>query len=206
MRPLPINFVASRVGDKVDPENIDRDGLADWIGLSSTEADADSNVLDAILESSIDRCIKASGYIPSAEKWEFRYDTGPADLRHAHGLAPVSANRLEAVNLPRRPVRSLDSVTVDGDEVTETDTDFVSNPPRVLLPWHPLMDRTFASLVITAEMGPEPGEGADQRFVQAVYGLAFYMYENRGCDTSGAIKKSGASTLLSQIRVSIGGL
>lgn len=113
-----------------------------------------------------------------------RYDYGT-------GLAPIDRTPSVWIELPRWPIASVESLTLDGVAVTPLLNTSVK-PARIAV---------GRSQKIEIEL-TAGGAVTDERIKTAILMLAGYIVEHRGaCDLSEAASKSGAAMLLDQLKL-----
>lgn len=200
-----INFVAVPLEDRPAVPGLTVQALADLLGLGDFLSAGEETQMQAILNAAIERCVAFSGYEPVSRAYEFRYDAHPADLRYRGGAGPEFEEVSPWIEIPRRPVSAITSVTVSGEAISDFNTDLLSNPPRVQFPITVVLGPEMAQIQIEATVGATGDP--DPMFVQAVLFLAALMYENRGCKPGSAmLKDSGALSMLRSLKVRTGGL
>lgn len=148
--------------------------------------------------------------------WKLTLDHWPNDREEWwDGVRQGSLNELRAsgraaqIMLPRYPLQSVDTITADQVAVTIADVfiaDTQQRPGRLVIKhgatWPTVLDNANGIVIdYTA------GYGANATDVPAALRLAIiqmsaYMFEHRGdCDTSSAMKMSGAQSLINSYKV-----
>lgn len=184
-------------------QGLDAHALGEWLSMTAEEITAEAGILGRLVDVAVLRCMAATGYVPAQMGFAIRWDRKPADIRGRGGAGVIFEERSPWFEIPRGPVVSVDAVEVNGDPVSEYDTDLASNPPRVALPWGIEVPEGLAVFEIRVTAGDQ---APDPRFVEAALQLAGHAYDHRGCEMAGAMRKSGARATLAPIRVYSGGL
>ena len=201
----PVNWIQGTVvaGDRPAVPGLGADDLSAFISLGGFVDAAEEAVVQGIMDAAIEIVAGYTGYEPVERQIEVKYDVHPEQIRYFGGLRPVGGERAPWIKIPRRPVLSVDAVTVTEIQdplVLTTDdytTDLESNPARVSL-------LSFSAGQISIDLTVGPNGAIAPRFKQAAFAVAAYMYQHRGCGYTSVLSASGAVAICRPLRVAIG--
>lgn len=176
-----------------------------FLGFGDFTTAAEDAMLQSFLDTAIQMMVKYTGYEPAEVTYTVKYDRHPRALRYTGGIAG-NGEYADWIEIPRRPVKSVDAVRVSSQPLTDFEVDTSSNPARVaLISYNVAFDYpSFGEIEVDITTGPT-GD-VDPTFVVSVLLLASYLYNNRGCGTKNAISESGAGSMARPLKVAIGGL
>lgn len=179
--------------------------LNSFLGFGDFTTPAEDAMLQSFLDTAIQMLVKYTGYEPAQVTYTLRYDRHPRALRYTGGIAGTGEYS-EWIEIPRRPVKSVDAVRASGSPITDFESDILSNPARVaLISYNVAFDYpSFAEIEIDITAGPTGN--VDPTFIVGALMLSSYLYNNRGCGTKNAISESGAGSMVRPLKVAMGGL
>lgn len=165
----------------------------------------ESDLLGSLLETATDYVIKFINHDLLRRQWEVFY---PAMTYDAANLVVTGCAR-RTLDLPYTGFLGISEVLVDGEEYE--DYEVVSNS----CPAYIILDDPYSDIKITYTAGMEmPGYQPDpydlpenqipSAIKLAITMIAAYMFDNRSCDLSDLVTKSGAKSLLMPFRVEWG--
>lgn len=180
--------------------------LSAFLGFGDFTTPAEDAILQSFIDTAIEMLVKFTGYEPSEVNYKIKYDRHPRALRYTGGISGVGEYD-EWLEIPRHPLKSVNSLTISGDLVADYEVDTESNPPRVALKSYSVSFDypSFGEIEIDLTCGPG-ANGVDPIFITSSLLLASYLYNNRGCNIKNAISESGASAMIRPLRVATGGL
>lgn len=168
---------------------VSADTLAAWLGLSTPLSLADASMLDALLLAACDYYTRMSGRELLAREWNYTTSRTPERSPGFSGVAPVAPHSAWWIELPRVPVASITSVSVDGTATTDYQSDLNHEPARITL-------GVYGSTEIVYQAGYATAAEIPPSVITGITMLAAYLYEHRGaCAVDDAATKSGASTM-----------
>lgn len=189
--------------------------VKDQLKISGTDED---DTLTLFIEAATKHIEDFVGMSLITQTWQMTLDHWPVyNEPWWDGVVQAAMNtitdRSRAANilLPRWPLVSVDTITVDGSSITITDyfiVDTTQRPGRLVLKqgatYPPIDDLTANAIVITFSTG----YGADDTSIPADIKLAIrqmvaYMFEHRGdgCSAGKAFQDSGAKSMIEQYKV-----
>jgi len=179
--------------------------LSAFLGFGDFFSPIEQAMLQSFLDASIEMLSKYTGYEPSDINYTIKYDRHPMALDYTGGISG-SGEYSEWINIPRRPVKSVNEIRISDDVITDYETDTESNPARVgLISYSSSYNYpSFSEIEIDITCGPT-GD-VNPAFIVAALLLASYIYNNRGCAMNNAISDSGAAAMIRPLKVAIGGL
>lgn len=151
------------------------------------------------------------------QTWQMTLDHWPgykeklwSGVRQAHKNTLYADNASRQIELPRYPLQSIASMTVDGTAVTVANVfkvDTLSRPGRIALKlgqvWPVLADESISGIVINfvAGFGATVAD-VPANLKLAVLRMAGHMFSHRGdgCSTEDAYKNSGARGLVADYK------
>jgi len=201
----PVNWIQGTVvaGDRPAVPGLGANDLSAFISLGGFVDAAEEAVVQGIMDAAVEIVAGYTGYEPVERQIKVKYDVHPGQFRYFDGIRPVGGERAPWIKLPRWPVISVDEVTATEvqNSVTLTPDDYTidldSNPARVSL-------ISFTAGQISIDLTVGPIGAIAPRFKQAVFAVAAYMYEHRGCGYTSVISASGAAAICRPLRVAIG--
>jgi len=203
-----VNWVmanAVKTSERAPVTGLSVSDLAVFLGFGTFISASETTMLQVFMDSAIEMLVKFSGYEPSEVTYSMRYDRHPMSVRETYGIFS-EGEYSEWIQIPRRPIKSVDEVRLSGDVVVDYDTDLLSNPPRLALNSFSitLSNVSFAEIEIDVTCGPD-GD-VNPTFVTAALMLSSFLYNNRGCGAKSPISDSGAAGIIRPLKVAIGGL
>lgn len=209
-RAEPVTAEVVPKGDRPSLPGADQAGLESVLGLPEGSLDGERALVSGLIEGAITRCEEWAGIVPAEREVAFRYDL--SSYISGHPMVAPLEDIYPWVNLPRRPVTSVDSVEAEGEPVPDYREDLSSNPPRVRAPFVWAVDNGMGSLEITVTAGdPVPDDeesmtSMQRAFVAAAIATAAYLYDNVGCTPAAAISSSGAREILKPYKLVSGAM
>lgn len=189
--------------------------LETWLKIPA--GDETSN-LTLMIESAVSQvekylgcCLITQSFQLTLDKWPMQQEPWWDGVRDAHINVLSAEGRAANVEIPRWPLQSIDSMTVDSSAVTTTDYFIVDTQQyygRLVLKQgktFPPIDTLSANaieIVYTSGFGASGSDvPADLRM--AVLQMAAYMFEHRGdgCSAAKAFEESGAKDLCNMYRI-----
>lgn len=187
------NVISNRTSDLlVSP--ISTDEMANFLGLSLPLSVADGVLLDGLLVASCQYYIDYTNNELLTRTYSLRFDRFPERQSGFSGLGAMGSNQDWWVTIPVWPVSIINSVTVDGEILTDGDDysyDLNSKPSRLSL------EQTLApNIVIDYDAGYATAADIPPNALSGIQLLTAYLFDHRGaCDVSNAAKESGAVVL-----------
>ena len=168
--------------------------MANFLGLPLPLTTADEILLDGLLVSSCQFYIDYTNKELLIRNYNLRFDRFPERQSAFGGLGAMHSNQDWWITFPVWPVDLVNSVTVDGQILTDGDDysyDLNSEPARLML------EQTLASpIVINFDAGYAESEDIPPNALSGIQLLTAYLFDHRGaCDVSMAAVQSGAKTL-----------
>lgn len=189
--------------------------LETWLKIPAGDETANLTLMIESATSQIEKylgaCLITQSFSVSYDHWPLQDEPWWDGVRQAHINVITYEGRAADIELPRWPLQSVDSITVDGSSITIGDyfiVDTAQRYGRLALKrgatWPALTNAAANGIVIvyTSGFGANASDvPADLRM--AVLQMAAYMFEHRGdgCSAENAFMESGAKDLCNMYKV-----
>jgi len=200
------------------------DPAAEPVTATDVKNQLELDVTDTSKDTQIELYITASremveeytGLALITQTWKLTLDHWPNDrqqwwsgVRQGSIDELLQSGRAAQVFLPRYPLQTVDTIKSDGVAVTVADvfiTDTQQKPGRLIVKrgatWPVALDNANGiDIEYTAGYGTAASD-VPAAIRLAIIQMAAYMFEHRGdCDTAGAMKMSGAQSMINTYKV-----
>ena len=187
------NVVSNRTSDPLISPILTED-MANFLGLPLPLSTADEVLLDGLLVASCQFYIDYTNNELLTRTYAFRSDRFPERQSGFGGLGAMSSNQDWWITIPVWPITIVNSVTVDGEILTDIDDysyDLNSKPSRLNL-----VETLSPDIVVDYDSGYATASEIPKNAISGIQLLTAYLFDHRGaCDVSMAAKESGAITL-----------
>lgn len=168
--------------------------MANFLGLPMPLTVADEVLIDGLLVASCKFYIDYTNNELLTRTYALRFDHFPSRQEAFAGLGAMHSSQAWWITIPVWPVSIINSVTVDGEILTDGDDytyDLNSKPSRLNL-----NDTLTQEIVIDYDAGYANSEDIPANALTGIQLLTAYLFDHRGaCDVSMAAEQSGAKTM-----------
>lgn len=189
--------------------------VENWVkspaGVETANIDLMIKAATTHIERKLGCCLITQSFQMTLDHWPMHSEPWWDGVRDGHIGELHASGKAAEINIPRWPLQSIDSMTVDGDSVTVTDyfiVDSSSNYGRLVLKqgktFPTLSTLTANGIVIDYTSGyGNTGASVPDDIKAALLHMASFMFEHRGdgCSAESAYRESGAKSLIDAYKI-----